>query len=331
MRIALFEMVDAGQSAAPGCIRKTNLADRSLGNLILLDYKLLAALAAVVEQAGFERASQVLGLSQSAVSQRIKLLEARVGQPVLLRATPPVATEVGQRLLNHVQQVRLLERDIQAQVPALDEGGLPERLRIALNADSLATWWAAAVGEFCASRRLLLDLVVEDQDVGLKRMRAGEVAACVCASERPVAGARAVLLGGMRYRALASPGFIARHFPQGVTPTALAQAPAIVFGPDDQLQHRYLSALGVEGGFLHHLCPSSEGFVRLAEAGFGWGLMPELQVQAELARGSLQELLPGRPLDVPLYWHHWRNGGELLGELTRHLGQATAACLVALD
>lgn len=295
----------------------------------MLDYKLLAALAAVVEQAGFERAAQVLGLSQSAVSQRIKLLEARVGQPVLVRALPPVPTEIGRRLLNHVQQVRLLERDIQAQVPGLDEGGPPERLRIALNADSLATWWAQAVGGFCTAQGLLLELVVEDQDVGLKRMRAGEVAACVCGSERPVAGARALLLGSMRYRALASPGFIARHFPRGVTAAELAQAPAIVFGPDDLLQHRYLAALGVEGGFTYHLCPSSEGFVRLAEAGLGWGLMPELQVQAELAAGRLCELLPDRPLDVPLYWHHWRSGGELLSALTQHLQRHAADGLVA--
>ncbi|MGB4073542.1 LysR family transcriptional regulator ArgP [Pseudomonas sp.] len=295
----------------------------------MFDYKLLAALAAVVEQAGFDRAAQVLGLSQSAVSQRIKLLEARVGQPVLVRALPPAPTEIGRRLLNHVQQVRLLERDIQAQVPALDEGGLPERLRIALNADSLATWWAAALGEFCSQQRVLLELVVEDQDVGLKRMRSGDVAACVCASERPVAGARALLLGAMRYRALASPAFIARHFPDGVTAQALAHAPAIVFGPDDLLQHRYLSGLGIEGGFAHHLCPSSEGFVRLAQAGLGWGLMPELQVQAELARGELVELIADQPIDVPLYWHHWRNGGELLGELTRHLQRHTATWLVA--
>lgn len=129
----------------------------------MFDYKLLAALAAVVEQAGFERAAQALGLSQSAISQRIKLLEARVGQPVLLRDTPPRPTELGQRLLNHVQQVRLLERDLQGQVPALDENRLPERLRIALNADSLATWWAGAVASFSAEHRVLLDHVVEDQ------------------------------------------------------------------------------------------------------------------------------------------------------------------------
>jgi len=297
----------------------------------MFDYKLLSALAAVIEQAGFERAAQVLGLSQSAVSQRIKLLEARVGQPVLVRATPPTPTEIGRRLLNHVQQVRLLERDLQSVVPALDEGGMPERLRIALNADSLATWWALAVGDFCAEHRLLTDLVVEDQDVGLKRMRAGEVAACLCGSERPVAGARSLLLGAMRYRALASPDFIGRHFPQGVTPQAVARSPALVFGPDDFLQHRYLASLGVEGGFEHHLCPSSEGFTRMVEAGMGWGLVPELQVRGQLASGLLVELLPDHCIDVPLYWHHWRNGGLLLTELTDHLAKKAGQWLVPLD
>ncbi|WP_273819455.1 LysR family transcriptional regulator ArgP [Pseudomonas asplenii] len=296
----------------------------------MFDYKLLSALAAVVEQAGFDRAAQVLGLSQSAVSQRIKLLEARVGQPVLVRATPPSPTEIGRRLLNHVQQVRLLERDLQGQVPALDEQGQPERLRIALNADSLATWWAQAIGDFCVANHLLLDLVVEDQTVGLKRMRAGEVAACVCASERPVAGARSLPLGAMRYRALVTPAFMARHFPEGVDVHSLTRAPALVFGPDDLLQHRYLAALGVEGGFEHHLCPSAEGFLRMSEAGLGWGLVPELQVQEQLARGRLVELIPDRPVDVPLYWHHWRNGGQLLGRLTEHLARSAGQWLVPL-
>ena len=296
----------------------------------MFDYKLLSALAAVVEQAGFERAAQVLGLSQSAISQRIKLLEARIGQPVLVRATPPSPTDIGRRLLNHVQQVRLLERDLQRVVPALDDEGLPERLRIALNADSLATWWAQAVGDFCAENQLLLDLVVEDQTVGLKRMRAGEVAACLCASERPVAGARSVLLGAMRYRAMASPAFIARHFPQGVKAAQLPKTPALVFGPDDFLQHRYLAALGVDGGFEHHLCPSSEGFIRLTEAGLGWGLIPEQQVREQLASVALVELLPDKPIDVPLYWHHWRNGGQLLEALTAHLTRSASRWLVPL-
>lgn len=294
----------------------------------MFDYKLLSALAVVIEQGGFERAAQLMGLSQSAVSQRIKLLEARVGQPVLVRAAPPTPTAIGRHLLNHVQQVRLLERDLQSQVPSLDDEGSPERLRIAINADSLATWWAAAISEFCAVHPLLLDLVVEDQDVGLRRMRAGEVAACVCATERPVAGARSDALGAMRYRAVATPAFVERYMPEGFSPAALAKAPALVFGPDDFLQHRFMAQMGVSGAFSHHLCPSSEGFLRMAEAGLGWGLVPQLQASAQLREGTLVELLPDRPSDVPLYWHHWRNGGRLLDELTAHLLRGAARALI---
>ncbi|WWL44723.1 LysR family transcriptional regulator ArgP [Pseudomonas parakoreensis] len=295
----------------------------------MFDYKLLSALAAVVEQAGFERAAQVLGLSQSAISQRIKLLEARVGQPVLVRGTPPSPTEIGRRLLNHVQQVRLLERDLQTLVPALDEEGLPERLRIALNADSLATWWAEAVGDFCAEQHLLLDLVVEDQTVGLKRMRAGKWRhVSVPANARwPV---RAACCWGDALSGAGQSGIHRAAFPDGVRAEQLPRTPALVFGPDDFLQHRYLASLGVDGGFEHHLCPSSEGFVRLTEAGFGWGLVPELQVREQLQRGVLRELLPDKPIDVPLYWHHWRNGGQLLALLTEQLLRSSSRWLVPL-
>lgn len=296
----------------------------------MFDYKLLSALAMVIEQGGFERAAHVLGLSQSAVSQRIKLLEARLGEPVLVRATPPIPTPVGRQLLNHVQQVRLLEHDLRDAVPRLDDSTLPERLRVAINADSLATWWADAVASFCQERGVLLDLVVEDQDVGLRRMRAGEVAGCLCAEARPVAGARSEALGAMRYRAVATPAFLARHFPHGFTAPLLAQVPALVYGPDDLLQHRFMASLGLDGGFAHHLVPSSEGFVRMTEAGLGWGLVPERQVQVQLASGTLVELLPDRPSDIPLYWHHWRNGGKLLADLTTELVTAAGRALVPL-
>ena len=295
-----------------------------------MDYKLLHALASVVEQGGFERAARVLGLSQSAVSQRIKLLEARVGAPVLLRATPPAPTEAGQRLLNHVQQVRLLEQDLRQDIPMQDEDGAPARLRVALNADSLATWWAGAVAELCQRQPLLLELLVDDQDVGLRRMRAGEVVGCVCATERPVAGARSLPLGAMRYLAVASPAFIERYFAEGVDRVALRRAPAVVFGPDDRLQHRFLGEQNLSCEFPHHLCPSSEGFVRMLDAGLGWGMVPALQIQAELASGRLRELLPGRGVDVALYWHYWRNGGRLLDQLTGQLQRQAPLWLASL-
>ncbi|ATJ84069.1 LysR family transcriptional regulator ArgP [Halomonas beimenensis] len=280
----------------------------------MLDYKLLEALAMVIECDGFERAGGELGLSQSAVSQRIRALEIRLGQPVLIRHPHLAPTPAGRRLLNHYQQVRLLERDLRTALPTLETAS--PRLRVAINADSLATWWADAVGGPCQEEGLLLDLVIEDQDVGLRRLRDGDVAACLCASDQPIAGARCVPLGTMVYHPYATPAYIARHFPDGPTHDAFRRAPAIVYGPHDQLQHRFLAECGYHGPFPYHLCPSSEGFVRLAAAGMGYGMMPRLQVADLVAKGRLESLAPDRRLEVPLYWHFWRHSGELLERLT---------------
>lgn len=286
----------------------------------MLDYKLLEALATVIECSGFERAGAALGLTQSAVSQRIRTLEVRLGQPVLTRSPTIKATPAGQRLLNHVQQVKLLERDLSQSIPTLSEPSA--RLRIALNADSLATWWTDAIGSFCNREGLLLDMVVEDQDIGLRKMREGDVAACLCSSSQPVAGARSIRLGEMSYLALASPDYIARYFPNGLTENALQCAPVIVFGPDDQLQHRFLAQRGYHGSFPHHLCPSSEGFIKLALAGMGYGMMPELQARKEILAGKLVNIAPGNELRVELYWHFWRHGGDTMDRLTQALTDA---------
>ncbi|MBY5968942.1 LysR family transcriptional regulator ArgP [Halomonas denitrificans] len=294
----------------------------------MLDYKLLNALAAVLEHQGFERAARALGLTQSAVSQRVKLLEARLGQPVLIRGTPPTPTGLGRRLLNHVQQVRLLEAELIEEAPSLTVGY--RQLRIAINADSLATWWPQAVGDYLKHQAITLDLVIEDQDVGLERMRKGEVAACLCASDTPVQGARVISLGAMRYRALASPDFLARHCPQGATAEALQHCPAIIFGPNDQLQHRFLDAQGVTGPFPHHRCASVEGFIGLAKAGLGFGLVPDIQARRELAEGTLVDVVDGWHLDVPLFWHFWRHGGDPLERLGHQLAQAADHHLIPL-
>lgn len=292
----------------------------------MLDYKLLAAFSAVIESGGFEKAGAVLGLTQSAISQRVKLLEARLGQPVLVRGGEPEPTPLGRRLLNHYQQVSLLEQDLRRDIPGL-EGSSP-RLRVAINADSLATWWAQAIGRWVRKESLLFDFVIEDQDVGLQRMRTGDVAACLCSAPTPVQGARCIPLGTLTYRALCSPAYRRRFFPQGLTAQSLSAAPAIVFGPDDRLHQRFLHDLGHRKPVPHHLCPSSEGFVRLAEAGMGYGLMPELQVREQIDRGLLVDLAPDHALVIPLYWHFWRQGGRLLDGLTGSLVGAAAQLLV---
>ena len=170
-------------------------------------------------------------------------------------------------------------------------------LRVEVNAERLATWWAPTLGDFCHRRGVLLDLVVDDQEVALRRMRDGEVAGCICATARPVQGARARALGSMRYRVMASPRFADRHFAEGVTHQALELAPAILYGPDDRLHQRYLDFHGFKDPFPHHLCPSSEGVLHMVLAGIGYALIPESQGADGLARGDLVDLDPQRPLD----------------------------------
>ncbi|SEL72435.1 LysR family transcriptional regulator, chromosome initiation inhibitor [Atopomonas hussainii] len=299
----------------------------------MVDYKLLHALAAVIEQAGFERAAQQLHISQSAVSQRLRLLEARLGQAVLIRSTPPQPTALGQQLLNHWQQVRLLEAQLTRQVPSLQDGAF-NNLRLAINADSLATWWPKAMASFSQRHELLLDHVVADQAVGLERMRSGEVAACICEHAQPVAGARSVYLGQMVYRAVCSPAFAQRYLPASqasgqLVASELQAAPAIVFGPDDRLQHRFLLEQGLRAEFAQHVCPASEGYVELVAAGLGYGLIPQIQIEPALASGRLLDVVTGWHLSIPLYWHHWRQGGALLDALAKHVQHVAQHYLAA--
>lgn len=272
----------------------------------MLDYPALQALVAVIEARGFERAAQRLSISQSAVSQRIRQLEYKLGQPVLLRTNPPRPTELGQRLANHLQQVVQLEQALSTS----EQQQQRLRVRLAVNADSIDTWLAQALAAAEVSQRMDFDFVVEDQDVGLKRMKNGEVMACICASEQPVNGGLAQYLGNIRYRALASPGFIQRYQQLG-----FAHMPCLIYSADDRLQHRFLQAQGIAEPRNNHVCPSSYGFVNLAVAGLGYGMMPELQVQTQLNNGELVDLVAGYSLDVPLYWHYWQTESPALAEL----------------
>ncbi|SFM77763.1 LysR family transcriptional regulator ArgP [Halopseudomonas yangmingensis] len=287
----------------------------------MLDYPLLQAMAAVVETGSFERAAQRLCITQSAVSQRIKQLESRLGQPVLLRSSPPQPTALGRRLHNHLRQVQQMEQSI-----GLGEPQEQLTLRITVNADSLATWLPAALA-MPDWPQVRYDISVEDQAVGLRRMKHGEVMACLCASAEPVNGGRAQYLGLLRYRALASPDFLQRYR-QPQRPDWLAQAPCLVFNRDDRLQHDYLRQHQAAEPRHTHGCPGSEGFLRCAIEGIGWGLLPELQAREALAAGLLCEVLPDTPVDVPLYWHYWRAESPILAALRNSVVQVAARWLV---
>ncbi|MES2840925.1 MAG: LysR family transcriptional regulator ArgP [Pseudomonadota bacterium] len=296
----------------------------------MLDYASLSALASVVREGSFERAARALSVTPSAISQRIRLLEERVGCALVVRGQPCQATETGRRLCQHVDRVRLLEQELQGALPALAPEGIARvALPVAVNADSLATWFAPAMAAFAASAPVLMEVAVDDEDHTAEWLRSGAVLAAVTASARQAVGCNSQPLGTMRYLATASPAFVERHFAGGVGAGSLAQAPSLQFNTKDELQARWVRRLCHRHVELpRHTLPSPQAFVVAAVAGMGWGLQPEVMIRAQLKTGALVELVPGASLDVPLHWQQARAASTLLDGLTRQVVAAARNGLI---
>ena len=292
-----------------------------------IDSAQLAALVAVIEEGSFERAAVLLHVTRSAVSQRIKLLEERVGQVLVRRSTPCMPTEAGQAMLRHAQQVALSEADA---LGAIAGHGVPTAVRLALgvNSDSLATWFTRAMAAAAADSALTYDIHIEDQDHSSGLLREGRVMAAVTSEPLAVQGCQVLRLGTMRYRALCSPDYRQRHFAQGVDAAALATAPTLVFNRKDALQSRFARLITRRA--LNppvHWLPSSHGFVDATLLGLGWGMSPELLVAPLLASGHLVDLAPDKPVDVTLYWQYWRLNVQALNHMTEAVKHAAAQAL----
>lgn len=288
----------------------------------MLDYTSLAAVAAVVQEGSFERAARILNVTPSAISQRVKLLEERLGSVLIVRGQPCKATEAGLLLCRHAEQVGMLEHDLRKALPTLGKNGEAESphvtLRIAVNADSLGSWFIDAMSAFTQSERALLDIAVDDQQHTIEWLRSGEVLAAVTSNSRPVQGCDSVSLGRLRYVAVASPAYMARYFPDGVNATSLASAPCLTFNRKDQLQIEWVRRVCRRAvDTPRHWLPSTQGFTDACMAGIAWGMNPVQMVQNQLRDGTLVELVPGRTIVVPLYWQHTRLQVPMLDRLTR--------------
>jgi LysR family transcriptional regulator (chromosome initiation inhibitor) len=290
----------------------------------MLDYTHLATLAAVHRRGSFDLAAAALSVTPSAVSQRIKALEERIGTVLIRRGQPCLATEAGLRLIRHLEDVALMEAALVQDLPMTGDA-LPT-LRIAVNADSLATWVLPALAKL---PDMLFDLVIDDQDHSQDWLRRGEVAAAITGHPGPLQGCDTIPLGALRYRATASPAYLVRWMPDGATRAALAHAPALTYSDKDRLQRDWITAqTGARIMPPTHLIGSSHGFVEAALLGLGWGMNPEALVAGHLARGALCEVVPDSPLDVALFWQVTRLGGKALAPLTAAIRQAAARVLI---
>lgn len=293
----------------------------------MLDYPLLAALAAVIRTGSFEQAAQELHVTPSAVSQRVKQLEDRLGAVLVIRAQPCTATPAGSRLFRHVEDVGLLEHTLRADLAGIVPPDRSPTLRLAINADSLATWFIDVIA---ACDGLLFDLVLDDEDYSADWLRRGEVVAAITAQPGPVQGCNSTALGAQRYIASASPAYVERWFPDGVTVEAIATAPALTFNMKDDIQARWVqTVLGKRVPFPSHRLPSPQAFIAASLAGVGWGMNPEALAGEHIAAGRLVPLIPDTHVDVALYWQSSRVVAAAISDLNRAVLKASKDWLIS--
>lgn len=311
----------------------------------------LRTLAAIAAAGTFEAAAQRLAVTPSAVSQRVRALESAVGQVLVRRGKPAELTPPGEVLVRHARHLALQQADVLAELgigaaerpvgdPAADDGGaapLPE-ITLVVSGDAMTTWALPALVEASAWARL--EVLREDEEHSIGLLRDGTAVAAVSSVAEAVPGCRSTLLGQMRYRPMASPAFVARWFPDGPTPAALARAPVLAFDRKDDLQERYLrlraqSAAGTAAGTPartvidppRHYVPASNEFRRAIELGMGWGMLPDLQSARAERAGRLVGFDDARAMDVPQHWQQWRLHSTSLDRLAAAVARAARAAL----
>lgn len=302
----------------------------------MLDARQLEALAAVVEQGGFGPAAKALALTLAAVSLRIKALEDHLGQRLLVRGKTVRATAAGQALLAHVKQVRLMEADVlsglQGGVVSAGQRATWQTLAVAVNADSLASWFLPGLAPLLQRHRLLLDILIEDQDHTHDALKSGEVMGCVTSLAEPMRGCVAEPLGMMRYRCLATQAVVQRCRTAGgaISPHRLLTQPAIIFNRKDALQDVFLAQhIGLrQPNYPRHFAPAVDAFETALQLGMGWGMVPELHWPN---LPDLVELLPDAWVDVTLYWQHWTRESPSAQRLTQAVKAAAHAHLAQVN
>jgi LysR family transcriptional regulator, chromosome initiation inhibitor len=278
-----------------------------------LDPRQLAAFAITLETGSLAAAAQQLHITLAAVSLRIKALETQLGQRLLIRSKTAQATRAGQTLLAHIRRSSLLEAELAERLGNDTQEADWQTLHVAVNADSLASWFLPGVQKTLLQHKLLLQSVVDDQEHTLQWLQNGEVIGCVTQLAKPLRGCEAKPLGLMRYRCLASPALARklRALKRTSHASALLQIPALCFNARDHLQEVFISQhLGLQGAsYPRHFLPAGDAYHLALLQGLGWGMQADVQLKLQwpgvMEAGQLVELTADAYVDVPLYWHHW--------------------------
>jgi LysR family transcriptional regulator (chromosome initiation inhibitor) len=200
-------------------------------------------------------------------------------------------------------------------------------LRVAVDEDSLATWFRDVLAAATDWGTTAILLHVEDEAQSQELLRSGDVLAAVTSDPTAVQGCTVEPLGALRYVPAAAPAF-ADRWRRGQSPDWAAM-PVVASHDQDEHQHEILRRHGVEQSPpVVHRVPSSAGRCEAVCLGLGWAMLPEPQARADLTADRLVSLSPDA-LDVPLYWQRWRLDSPRLAMLTAAVRNAARSHLLS--
>jgi LysR family transcriptional regulator (chromosome initiation inhibitor) len=199
-----------------------------------------------------------------------------------------------------------------------------QRIPLAVNADSLGTWMIPALSQVASIATFEIHREDEEYSTGL--LHDGTVMAAVTSAAQPVPGCRSIRLGKMRYRPLATAGFIERWLPNGPTAKDLSAAPVVMFDRKDEMQSRYIRR-HVRNGTEppRHYVPSTADFASAVLSGMGWGYISDIQAETFGQNHELYEFDPGSSIEVSLFWQQWKLSSSVLDEVAKAVCDYAAA------
>ena len=288
---------------------------------VRIDLAQLETLLAIAEEGSFDAAAARLHVTPSAVSQRVRALEGSAGQVLVRRSSPASVTTAAAPLMRLGRQLQLLTSEA---VQALGSAAVTE-VAVAVNADSLATWFRPVLELAVARPGTAMRLFIEDESLSHDLLRRGEVLAAVTSEPQPVQGCSVETLGALRYVPAAAPSLMELH--RRGRGLDWAGAPMVLFNEKDRLQDGTLAAHGVDRPPVVHRVPSADDFLHAVRSGLGWGMIPEPQFSTSSAAGTLVRLPGSRAVDVVLHWQRWRLESAALDALSTAAREAAAASL----
>ena len=111
----------------------------------------LKAFQAVIEANGFNRAAELLHISQSAVSQSVANLEAKLDIVLIKRGKQPQLTDAGRRVLDYAKEMIREEQQVLEDIDRIKDGG-QQLLSLAVNSTINRFYAPHLISEFCNSQ-----------------------------------------------------------------------------------------------------------------------------------------------------------------------------------